>query len=144
MVGNVMTPTHLLFVLVVALLVLGPKRLPAAGRGLGEAMRGFKDGLTPGNGADTTGDQVSDDQRIMQAIEVAAAGTTSHATSAATASFWNDRAPSEAATESASWQSPAAGSTANPSPTADIAHGGLRPQGEAGAEPDADRCLRED
>lgn len=46
MVGNILTPTHLLIVLAVALIVLGPKRLPAAGRGLGEAMRGFKDALT--------------------------------------------------------------------------------------------------
>ena len=45
MIGSVLTPTHLALVLVVALLVLGPKRLPAAGRSLGEAMRGFKDAL---------------------------------------------------------------------------------------------------
>jgi sec-independent protein translocase protein TatA len=42
-------PTELIIVLVVALLVLGPKRLPAAGRSLGEGMRGFKDSLTGGS-----------------------------------------------------------------------------------------------
>lgn len=52
MIGNILTPTHLLLVLAVALLVLGPKRLPAAGRGLGEAMRGFKDALSPGEHPD--------------------------------------------------------------------------------------------
>ena len=41
-------PTELIVVLVVALLVLGPKRLPAAGRSLGEGVRGFKDSLTGG------------------------------------------------------------------------------------------------
>jgi sec-independent protein translocase protein TatA len=39
-------PMELVIVLVVALLILGPKRLPAAGRSVGEAMRGFKDSLT--------------------------------------------------------------------------------------------------
>jgi sec-independent protein translocase protein TatA len=33
-------------VLVLALLVLGPKRLPAAGKSLGRGMREFKDGIT--------------------------------------------------------------------------------------------------
>jgi sec-independent protein translocase protein TatA len=35
-------PTHLIIILAIALLVLGPKRLPEAGRGLGEAIRGFR------------------------------------------------------------------------------------------------------
>jgi sec-independent protein translocase protein TatA len=39
-------PTELIIVLVVALLVLGPKRLPAVGRSLGEGIRGFKDSMT--------------------------------------------------------------------------------------------------
>jgi sec-independent protein translocase protein TatA len=39
-------PMELVVVLVVALLVLGPKRLPSAGRALGESMRGFKDSLS--------------------------------------------------------------------------------------------------
>jgi sec-independent protein translocase protein TatA len=33
---------HLLLILVIALVVFGPKRLPELGRGLGEAIRGFK------------------------------------------------------------------------------------------------------
>ncbi len=39
-------PMEMVIVLVVALLILGPKRLPAAGRSLGSGMREFKDSLT--------------------------------------------------------------------------------------------------
>ena len=46
MIENIVSPTHLLLILVVALIVLGPKRLPEAGRGLGSAIRGFKDSAT--------------------------------------------------------------------------------------------------
>jgi sec-independent protein translocase protein TatA len=38
-------PMELVIVLVIALLVLGPKKLPEAGRGLGEGIRGFKNSL---------------------------------------------------------------------------------------------------
>jgi len=34
---------HLMVILAIALIVLGPKRLPEAGRGIGEALRGFGD-----------------------------------------------------------------------------------------------------
>jgi sec-independent protein translocase protein TatA len=46
MMGNILSPTHLLLVLAVAMLVLGPKRLPEAGRGIGSAIRGFKEALS--------------------------------------------------------------------------------------------------
>jgi sec-independent protein translocase protein TatA len=46
MLENLLSPTHLLLILAVALIVLGPKRLPEAGRGLGSAIRGFKDSLS--------------------------------------------------------------------------------------------------
>lgn len=36
-------PLHLLVILAIALLVFGPKKLPELGKGLGEAIRGFKD-----------------------------------------------------------------------------------------------------
>ncbi len=38
-------PMHLLVLMVVALLVFGPKNLPGIGKGLGEAIRGFKKAL---------------------------------------------------------------------------------------------------
>jgi sec-independent protein translocase protein TatA len=39
-------PLELVIVLVVALLVLGPKRLPEVGRSLGNGLREFKDSLS--------------------------------------------------------------------------------------------------
>ena len=42
-------PMELIIVLVIALVVLGPKRLPSAGRSLGEGMRNFKSSLTGGD-----------------------------------------------------------------------------------------------
>jgi sec-independent protein translocase protein TatA len=45
MIGDILSPTHLLFVLVVALLVLGPKRLPEAGRALGRGIRDFRSAI---------------------------------------------------------------------------------------------------
>ena len=38
-------PMELIFVLIIALVILGPKRLPAAGRSLGQGMREFRDGI---------------------------------------------------------------------------------------------------
>jgi sec-independent protein translocase protein TatA len=40
---------ELVVVLVIALVILGPRRLPDAGRALGEGLRGFKGALTGGD-----------------------------------------------------------------------------------------------
>jgi sec-independent protein translocase protein TatA len=45
-------PTELIIVLVVALLILGPKRLPAAARSVGQGIREFKDSLAGHGGSD--------------------------------------------------------------------------------------------
>ena len=45
-VDNILQPTHLLLILVVALLVLGPKRLPEAGRALGRGLRDFRTAMS--------------------------------------------------------------------------------------------------
>jgi sec-independent protein translocase protein TatA len=45
-IGDIFQPTHLLFVLVVALLVLGPKRLPEVGRSLGKGLRDFRQAMS--------------------------------------------------------------------------------------------------
>ncbi len=38
-------PTHIMVVLIVALVVLGPKRIPEAARALGHGIREFKDSI---------------------------------------------------------------------------------------------------
>jgi sec-independent protein translocase protein TatA len=42
---GLLQPAHLLLILAVALLVFGPSKLPQLGKGLGEAIRGFREGL---------------------------------------------------------------------------------------------------
>ncbi len=42
---GLLQPMHLLVILVIALVVFGPKNLPGIGKGLGEAIRGFKKAL---------------------------------------------------------------------------------------------------
>lgn len=41
-------PTHILFVLVIAVLLFGPKRLPELGRSLGAGIREFRHSLAEG------------------------------------------------------------------------------------------------
>ena len=38
-------PMHVLLILIVALVIFGPGKLPDIGKGLGEAIRGFKKAL---------------------------------------------------------------------------------------------------
>jgi sec-independent protein translocase protein TatA len=53
-------PMELVIVLVIALIVLGPKRLPEAARSVGKGMREFKDSLT-GDRRDDDDDDDEDD-----------------------------------------------------------------------------------
>jgi sec-independent protein translocase protein TatA len=43
---DLLTPTHLLFLALLALIVFGPKRLPEIGRSLGTGIREFKGSVT--------------------------------------------------------------------------------------------------
>ena len=43
---------ELIIVLAIALIVLGPKKLPEVGRSIGSGMREFKNGLASGNRED--------------------------------------------------------------------------------------------
>ena len=51
---GIFQPMHLLVILVVALLVFGPKKLPELGKGLGEAISGFKKAIHEGEQSATT------------------------------------------------------------------------------------------
>jgi sec-independent protein translocase protein TatA len=42
MFSGLLQPTHIIILVVIALVVLGPKRLPEAGRSLGQGLREFK------------------------------------------------------------------------------------------------------
>jgi sec-independent protein translocase protein TatA len=61
--GNIGVP-ELLIVLVIALIVLGPKKLPEVGRSLGRGMREFKDSISG-----ITSDDDEDEVRTLRASE---------------------------------------------------------------------------
>jgi sec-independent protein translocase protein TatA len=52
MFDNLLKPEHLIIILVIALLIFGPSKLPGLGKGLGEAFRGFKDGIKGGGNSE--------------------------------------------------------------------------------------------
>jgi sec-independent protein translocase protein TatA len=43
---GILQPTHLIMLLAVVLILFGPKRLPDAGRALGQGLREFKDSVS--------------------------------------------------------------------------------------------------
>jgi sec-independent protein translocase protein TatA len=47
MLTSILQPTHLIIILTAALLILGPKRLPEAGRAIGQGLKEFKDTISP-------------------------------------------------------------------------------------------------
>jgi sec-independent protein translocase protein TatA len=50
-------PTELIIVLVIVLVIFGPKKLPGLGRSLGTGMREFKDSITGANKNDDDDDK---------------------------------------------------------------------------------------
>jgi len=58
-------PTELIIVLVIVLIIFGPKRLPGLGKQLGSGMREFKDSITGKGGKDD--DDIADpaDSRVQ-------------------------------------------------------------------------------
>ena len=59
-------PLELIVVLVIALVVFGPKRLPDLGRSPGQGMREFKDSITGGNDEDDHEDD-DDEADVIEA-----------------------------------------------------------------------------
>ena len=55
-------PTELIIVLVIVLVIFGPKRLPGLGRSLGSGMKEFRDSVT-GKGSDRDLDEDDDESR---------------------------------------------------------------------------------
>jgi sec-independent protein translocase protein TatA len=60
---NSIGPTELIIVLVIVLLIFGPKRLPGLGRQLGSGMREFKDSIAGKGGRDEDDDETADADR---------------------------------------------------------------------------------
>lgn len=54
MFDNLITPTHLLFLLGLALLIFGPKRIPEIGSAVGRGIRDFRQAM---NNLDTSTDK---------------------------------------------------------------------------------------
>ena len=54
---NSIGPPELLIVLVIILVIFGPKRLPGLGRSLGSGMREFRDSITGKGGKDHDDDE---------------------------------------------------------------------------------------
>lgn len=61
-----LTPAHLIIILVIVLIVVGPGKLPETGAAIGKALRGFKDAVETGEtGSKTVASQPA--QPTMQA-----------------------------------------------------------------------------
>jgi len=63
---GILQPTHLLLIFGIALLMFGPQKLPQLGRGLGEAIRGFREGIRSTH--DKTEDAGVPEQRSLAAV----------------------------------------------------------------------------
>jgi sec-independent protein translocase protein TatA len=59
-------PLELIVILAIALIVLGPKKLPEVGRSIGKGMREFRDGLS---GGDRDHDRDDDEERPVLKTE---------------------------------------------------------------------------
>ena len=46
---GLLQPTHLILILIIALVFLGPKRIPEAGRALGQGLKEFKSSIGDGD-----------------------------------------------------------------------------------------------
>jgi sec-independent protein translocase protein TatA len=65
---NSIGPTELIIVLVIVLLIFGPKRLPGLGKQLGSGMREFKDSIAGKGSSDDDDDEPrSEDRRKTEA-----------------------------------------------------------------------------
>jgi sec-independent protein translocase protein TatA len=56
-------PAHLLVIFLIALVVFGPKKLPELGKGLGEAIRGFKKAFNEDDKQAITGSESSNNEQ---------------------------------------------------------------------------------
>lgn len=81
---GLLQPTHVIILLVIALLVLGPKRLPEVGKSIGQGLRGFKDSLA---------DDHDDDEQPARKVAAAPAPDAHEVTGPAQAAQAEDEGP---------------------------------------------------
>jgi TatA/E family protein of Tat protein translocase len=61
-------PQEILIVLVIALVVLGPKKLPEMARSLGKGVREFKEGINDDDTVDVTADEEDEDEPVSARV----------------------------------------------------------------------------
>ena len=71
--ADILTPTHLIFLGLLALLLFGSKRLPEIGRSLGTGMREFKDSVSGVAAAKEVVENVQQVQSAMKPSNLAGA-----------------------------------------------------------------------
>ena len=65
---TLVNPVHIAFIVAIALIFLGPKRLPELARGLGSGMREFRESLS-GSAHDEAPTLAADGETIQPSIE---------------------------------------------------------------------------
>jgi len=68
MFDGIFQPMHLLLILVIALLVFGPGKLPDLGKALGESIREFKKAVANNHKGSTISVEISDNKDAMKRI----------------------------------------------------------------------------
>jgi sec-independent protein translocase protein TatA len=58
---GLLSPTHLIFILLIVLILFGPGKLPELGKGLGKGIREFKDAMR--GGLDGSSDKKEDTKK---------------------------------------------------------------------------------
>jgi TatA/E family protein of Tat protein translocase len=61
-------PQELLIVLVIALVVLGPKKLPEMARSLGKGVKEFKEGINSDDTVDVSAEEEDDDEPVSSRV----------------------------------------------------------------------------
>ena len=61
-------PQEILIVLVIALVVLGPKKLPEMARSLGKGVKEFKEGINDDDTVDVIADDEDDDEPVSSRV----------------------------------------------------------------------------
>ena len=59
---GLLTPTHLLIILAIVLILFGPGKLPDLGKGLGKGIREFKEAIKGGASSNPTDNEKKDSQ----------------------------------------------------------------------------------